>query len=72
MKAYCIKYKMNQFGEEKAICVVSNTKADAYDIAVYENIPQKDGSVPYSAWVESVTYKNGNCKKFNTHEGRLY
>ena len=40
--------------------------------AMYEAIPKKEGEMPYSAWVVSVTYNNGNCKFFNTSEGNAY
>ena len=72
MKAYYIRYKMHQFDEEHGVDLLAANKADAYDKAIYEIIPQKEGSVPYSAWVCSVTYNNGNCKHFNTHEGKPY
>ncbi len=72
MKAYYIHYKLSQYGEVHGIDILAKTKADAYDKAVYEAIPQKDGCSPYSAWVSSVTYSNGNCKRFNTFEGNPY
>ena len=72
MNAYYIKYKMQQFGEELGIDLLAKNKADAYDKAVYEAIPKKEGHLPYSAWVSSVTYKNGNYKRFNTFEGKPY
>ena len=50
----------------------ASNKADAYDKAVYELIPEKHGTYPYSAWVYSVTYNNGNQKFFNTCEGLAY
>ena len=72
MKAYCINYKMYNADEVKSIQVLAENKEDAYDKAFYEIIPQSDGEIPYSAWVYSVTYKNGNCKIFNTFEGKPY
>ena len=63
---------MYQYGEECGIAVLANNKEDAYDKAVYERIPNREGRLPYSAWVVSVTYSNGNYKKFNTHEGKPY
>ena len=72
MKAYYIRYRMHQFGEEFGIAVLAKTKEDAYDKAVYERIPKREGRLPYSAWVSSVTYSNGNYKQFNTHEGKPY
>lgn len=72
MKAYYIKYKMYDLGEVKGVQILASNKEDAYDKAVYEEIPKTENAVPYSAWVHSVTYKNGNCKHFNTCEGNPY
>ena len=72
MKAYYIHYTMHQNGEVKGIQAPAENKAEAYDKAVYELILKKEGSIPYSAWVSSVTYNNGNYKTFNTHEGKPY
>ena len=73
MKRYCVKYKMNgSWDKEKSICIIANNKAQAYDIAIYEIIPEVDLYYPYSAWVESVTYSNDNVKYFNTSEGNPY
>ena len=71
MKAYTVEYRI--IGNEvKRISFLANNKFDAYDKAVYELIPQKEGETPYSAWVSSVTYQNGNCRYFNTFEGNPY
>lgn len=70
--AYCVRYKMYSADDVKYVCVVARNKADAYEKAVYEEIPKKEGSLPYSAWVENVTYRNGKCKKFNSFEGKRY
>lgn len=72
MKAYHVKYRLFQAGEESSICVLANNKEEAYDEAVYEKIPELEGIHPYSAWVASVTYQNGNYKTFNTFEGKPY
>ena len=72
MKTYYIHYKMYNADEVKGIQVLAENKGDAYSKAVYELIPQKEGELPYSAWVYSVTYKNGNYKMFNTFEGNPY
>lgn len=72
MAAYYVRYKMYNSGDERGICVPARNKAEAYDRAVYERIPQGEGSLPYSAYVFSVTYNNGNYKLFNTHEGKPY
>lgn len=72
MKAYYVRYRLFQFSEERGIDLLARSKEDAYDKAVYEAIPQKENAYPYSAWVYSVTYNNGNCKRFNTFEGKPY
>lgn len=69
--AYAVKYRMP--GKEEEMCFVSAAnKAEAYEKAFYEVIPEKEGEMPYSAWVYSVTYQNGNYKCFNTCEGLAY
>lgn len=70
--AYYVKYRIHSAAEEKGICIAAANKVEAYDKAVYEEIPKIEGSLPYSAWVSSVTYANGNYKKFNTFEGKPY
>ena len=71
MKTYHVKYRI--LGKEvEGIDVIANNKAEAYDYAVYELIPNEEGEYPYSAWVSSVTYNNGNYKLFNTFEGNPY
>ena len=73
MKAYYVKYKIHGFfGGEQGIEVHARTAAEAYDKAFYEAIPEKEGETPYSAWVDSVTYNNGNVHYFNTCEGLAY
>ena len=73
MKTYYVKYKMyTAFVDVKGVCVAARNKIEAYDKAVYEEIPKIEGVLPYSAWVESVTYTNGNHKQFNTFEGKPY
>lgn len=69
---YYVKYKIYGASDVKGIAVVANNKEDAYDIAVYERIPEIEETMPYSAWVSSVTYNNGNCRQFNTFEGNPY
>ena len=69
---YTIQYKMHDCAEQASVCVTAANKENAYDKAVYECIPQKEGRVPYSAWVSSVTHRNGKHHSFNTHEGKPY
>lgn len=56
----------------KAVDVIAKSKYEAWDKAVYEVIPKIEGELPYSAWVASVTYQNGNYRTFNTFEGNPY
>lgn len=72
MKAYAVYYKLHSAAEPKLIDLLAKNKYDAWDKAVYELIPEREGVHPYSAWVSSVTYNNGNCKYFNTFEGMPY
>lgn len=65
---YTVEYREHDAGQVKRIDVVAKSKAEAYDKAVYELIKP----IPYSAWVVSVTYQNGNYRKFNTCEGCGY
>lgn len=70
---YYIEYMLDGiYSEVKGIMVASTSKADAYDQAVYEAIPAKEGKHPWSAWVHSVTYQNGNYRTFNTFSGNPY
>lgn len=70
--AYTVHYKLYDVDEPKWICVIASSKAEAYNTAVYEAIPAKEKTTPYSAWVSSVTYNNGKYKTFNTFEGNPY
>lgn len=72
MKAYYVYYRMHSADEAHGIQVSANSKYEAYDRATYELIPEKEHNYPYSSWVHSVTYNNGNYKEFNTHEGMPY
>ena len=58
--------------EEKQIDLLANNKEEAYEKAFYEAIPEREGEMPYSAWVSSVTYQNGNVRYFNTSEGNAF
>lgn len=69
---YHVKYRKYQYSLEEGVDVIANNKAEAYDYAAFEVIPDKEGIYPYSAWVSSVTYNNGNCHYFNTSEGNAY
>ena len=51
---------------------IAESAAEAYDKATYVAIPEKEGTVPYSSWVDNVTYQNGKQHFFNNHEGKAY
>lgn len=72
MNAYAVEYKLYSADSVRLLALPAGNKADAWDKAVYEEIPKLTGEYPYSAWVVSVTYQNGNCHRFNTHEGKPY
>ena len=65
---YTVEYKMYGADDVNRAEVTAQSKAEAYDKVVYEHLDQ----MPYSAWVASVTYKNGKVKRFNTYEGKRY
>ena len=69
---YTVKYKMESVDDEKMLDVIAKSKAEAYDKATFESIPEKEGCIPFSSWVYSVTYQNGNYRRFNTCEGLAY
>ena len=71
-KIYNVQYMMNSWDTAKNIIVLARNKEEAYDIAMYDMIPEKELYTPYAAWVSSVTYQNGNYKKFNTSAGNPY
>lgn len=72
MKSYFVNYKMYSADDVRGIAVLARNVQEAYDKATYEEIPTKEGEMPYSAWVHSVTYNNGNYKVFNSFEGKRY
>lgn len=69
MKAYTISYIMSEYGETKRVSLLAKNKKSAYDKAVYDVIPKKEGTPPYYAYVYSVTYQNGNYKLIKNGEG---
>ena len=71
-KAYTVEYKLYSADYVRSVQIFANSKAVAYDLAYYDVIPTLHEYAPYSAWVASVTYKNGNYKRFNTFEGNPY
>lgn len=72
-KVYTVHYIMSPYSsEENYICVLASSKVEAYEKAVFEDIPRTVGGYPYGAYVSSVTYNNGNYKQFNTCVGLPY
>ena len=67
---YNVEYKMYDAGEVLRISVTASTKLEAYNTAMYDAIPKQEGGQAYSAWVGSVTLKNGELREFNTFEGK--
>lgn len=67
---YTVSYKMHQASKVRKISVPAKSKWEAFDKASFEIIPDKEDGYPYSVWVSSVTYQNGNYKLFNTFEGK--
>ena len=61
---YHVLYKMFD-GSVKGIDVSAKSKDEAVGKALYDAIPKKEGEMPYDAWAVSVTYQNGNYKKFD-------
>jgi len=59
MKTYHVKYLMYASQIEKGIDVIAKSSAEAYDKAVYEKIPELEGSIPYGAFVYSYTTQGG-------------
>lgn len=72
MSAYWVEYRILGEAEVKGIESHARNKEEAWDKAVYELIPEKEGECPYSAWVSGVTYNNGNYRSFNTFEGNPF
>ena len=71
-RTYRIEYIMHECAEVKAVVVNAENKADAYDKAYFEAIPEAEGGIAYAAWVESVMFTNGKFKRFNTFAGKPY
>ena len=72
-KVYTVEYKMHSADTVKHVDVIASNKIEAYNKALYGEIRKwEDGAFPYSAWVHSVTYSNGNYRRFNTFEGNPY
>lgn len=69
---YSVHYRETSWQEERYIYVSASNKQEAYLKAYYNAIPRAIGGMPYSAWVDNVTYQNGNVHHFNTCEGKPF
>ena len=69
---YSVEYKLTSTGKVNTVGIVAKNKVDAWDKATFEEIPRLTGEQAYSSWVSSVTYSNGNYRKFNNFEGKPY
>ena len=70
---YHIGYQLGGVWDlERGIDVVASSRSEAYDLAAYAAIPEREGTMAYAVWVESVTYQNGNYRRFNTSAGNAY
>lgn len=63
-KAYWVEYRMYQHSETKGVMVTATNKEEARYKALYDVIPSLESHSPYCLWVASVTYQNGNYKRF--------
>lgn len=71
MKSYRVEYRNIITQEVEGVDVLAQNKAEAWAKAVYRIIPQKTGYMT-DAWVASVTYQNGNCKRCNNNAKHPY
>lgn len=72
MKTYQVNYRIESWTPVETIDVKANSIDEAWDTAMFVEIPRQTGEHPWSVWVVSVTYKNGRVHKFNTCEGCGY
>lgn len=73
MRNYKISYRMYKFDTEKSINILAKNKADAYCKAYCDEIPEIEGEMPYSAWVDGYITKAGKLIYFkDTCEGFPY
>lgn len=72
-RTYTICYTMSKYDTEREIEVKgARTNHEAYDLAVYRGIPEKEGRMPYGAYVDHVICKNGKKIQFNNLIGKPY
>lgn len=73
MRKYNVCYKMYGCDETHDVTVSADNTQEAYVKATYGEIPATEGTLPYSSWVESVTYANGKHHSFPRNmEGHAY
>ena len=72
MRTYEVEYRMYQHDKVHTIEIEDTGKGEAWLYAIHIAIPNKEGSMPYSAWTARVKYKNGRVQEFNTFEGNPY
>ena len=73
MKTYEVHYMLHSADITKEIEVQAANKAEAYDKAVFDEIPKKhDGEQAWGAYVASVRYASGRVQRFNTGYGLPY
>ena len=64
-RTYHVVYMMHQWDFlDKSVDVVARNKFIALEKATYELIPNIENDYAYAAYVESVTYSNGNRRVF--------
>lgn len=71
-RAYHVCYKLYQADDVKHLRVMASSKEEAYVQATYHDIPEVEKQLPYSIWIDSVTFLNGRLRRFNTFEGNPY
>lgn len=59
---YVVEYRMTEHSDVESVRVIASSKWEAYDIAMYEKIPEIHAYSPYSAWVYAIQYNNGNYR----------
>lgn len=69
---YYVEYTLTNYETPRGVQVCASNKREAWQKATFEEIPNKEGQQPFSSWVSSVTYQNGNYKRFNTFSGKPY
>lgn len=69
---YTVEYIMSEYGNTQTVVVTARNRIEAYDEALYNYIRGIEGTLPYAAWVASVTYTNGSRRNFKSFPGNPY